>query len=147
MAIFKIQRTPAHTIIAHLSEIEGGVRLNQVQAEKGSLPVWEDLQGAVFPDRQAVRQTLIARMRAIARGEPQLTLLDRILLSTSAYHAWRRTAESVDPAILARIDPEDIPDEQAEKMPDGRLRIYVEYQHRILAEMFIPPDEWRWRDH
>ena len=111
------------------------------------MPVWEDLEGAWFPERRALVNALRSRSRAMARGEPQLTGMDRILIAPSAYYRWSEMALAAARGLPAECDPSQIPDERCEHMPDGRLRIFVEVQGVVLAEMMVTPEEWSWRDH
>lgn len=76
-------------------------------------------------------------------GEPQLATLDRVLLSCDAVESWQRVIESV--RLPVGTDPDSIPDEVAERMPDGSLRISCDLPTGTV-EIFVPPDQWRWRD-
>lgn len=144
MTAIHIRRAPHHACVAHVHVSPEGVTLIRVTPDIGPIPEWADLAAHQFPDIQALRRALIARMRAMARGEPQRTTLDRVLMSARVYQRWMEITESAD---LDGIDPESVPDETARPLPDGRLRIEAAIPGRAPVRLDIPADEWRWRDH
>lgn len=72
--------------------------------------------------------------------------LDKILLSERAVVEWQKVAYA-KALKLARmgVDPRTIPDEEAEILQDGSLRIYVELPTGETADMIVPPQEWALR--
>lgn len=70
--------------------------------------------------------------------------IDDILLSARAAYQWLATAALVAPAT-GGIAAEDIPDESAEFLPDGRLRIFCQMADgRLLAETIVEASDWKW---
>lgn len=67
-------------------------------------------------------------------------VLDRVDLTPAAVSAWHQMVQRVVALPLKVVDPREIPDEQAEVMEDGSLRLFV----RGLVSMTIPPEHWRW---
>ena len=64
--------------------------------------------------------------------------IDDILLSERAVTQWLATA-------AGGIAAEDIPDESAELLPDGRLRIFCQMADgRLLAETIVDASDWKW---
>ncbi|MBK5965751.1 hypothetical protein CCR95_17105 [Thiocystis minor] len=64
--------------------------------------------------------------------------IDDILLSERAAYQWLATA-------AGGIAAEDIPDESAELLPDGRLRIFCQMADgRLLAETIVEASDWKW---
>jgi hypothetical protein len=141
-----VRRSPGHACVAHVRDHTDGVVLLRVTPDRGTVPFWSDLEGQAFPDRPSLRGALLARMRAQARGEPLLTTLDRVLLSRDAYAAWMRVATDAAPA-LSGLNPDDLPDETAEPLPDGTLRISVALPSGAAIVIVVPADQWAWRDH
>lgn len=144
MTAIQVRRAPHHACVAHVHASPEGVTLLRVTPDTGPIPAWADLAAHPFPDVRALRRALVARMRAMARGEPRRKKLDRVLITPDAYRRWMEMAETVDPT---GIDPESVPDETARPLPDGRLRIEVAIPGRAPVRLDIPADEWRWRDH
>lgn len=139
MSTILVRRAPDHAVVAHVSEDGLGVRLLRLTPDAGPVPEWTDLSGRAFPDRPSLRRAIVARMRALVRREPQATTLDRVLLSRAAYDAWMRVAAETQ--IPDGIDPDEIPDEQAQEMPDGSLRIFVSLPGRDV-ELIVAPGDW-----
>lgn len=74
--------------------------------------------------------------------------LESITITTEALRAWRGACRSVVRALPGEIEPEEIPNEQAEVLADGRLRVSVPHprlRRRVLAAMVLPPEHWTWR--
>jgi hypothetical protein len=75
-----------------------------------------------------------------------MNLLDNILLSTRVYLEWMdRVGSAADALRSCGLSPEDIPDETAEVMPDGSLRIFVPLPGRPPLELLVPSGEWAWK--
>lgn len=72
--------------------------------------------------------------------------LENLLLSENAVNEWYMYA-AAEAVRLARegIDPSSIPDEEAEILPDGSLRIFVKISFDKELSMVVPPGEWAWR--
>lgn len=147
MPTFLVRRSPGHAIVAHVREDETGCTLLRVTPDHGQMPFWADLTDLPHPDRAVLRRALLARMRAIARGEPERTTLDRVLIAPAAYDAWMARARAAANALPAGIDPDSIPDEAATPQPDGSLRISVAIPGGEIVSMDIPPEQWARRDH
>lgn len=144
MTTLLIRRAPHHAVVAHVHHSPDGVTLLRVTPDTGPVPEWADLTGHPFPDVNALRRAIVSRMRAMAKGEPQRTTLDRVLLSPRAYQAWMDLVGATD---LAGVDPESVPDETAQPLPDGKLRIEAALPGRAPIRLDVPADEWRWQDH
>ena len=70
-------------------------------------------------------------------------LLDSVLLSHRAVERWHHTANAA--AIPPGVQPSDIPDEDAEILPSGELRIFVALSDgRRIAECDVPASDWTW---
>lgn len=71
-----------------------------------------------------------------------VTTIDRVMLSREAIAAWHRVAKAAAPLLRGIAD---VPDEDAEPLADGTLRIHVTHPVRgVLAEMLVPATEWAW---
>ncbi len=72
-------------------------------------------------------------------------VLDWVLLSPNAVNQWNKLCQEIvrDKEIS---DPYQIPDEKAEVMDDGRLRIYCELPGYGEVEMFVEKREWGWNN-
>jgi hypothetical protein len=67
--------------------------------------------------------------------------IDDILLSARAAYQWLALVAPVADGIAA----EAIPDESAEFLPDGRLRIFCQMADgRLLAETIVEASDWKW---
>lgn len=78
-----------------------------------------------------------------------MDILEQILISPAAlkrYSEWAaKTAFLLVPPFVKQ--EEDIGEEKAIPMPDGRLRISIEVRTSIglqTFEFFFEPDEWAW---
>lgn len=70
-------------------------------------------------------------------------LLDSIVLSPAAVLRWQQTASAA--SIPPAVHPSEIPDEDAEVLPDGSLRIFVELRDgERIAQADIPAPDWAW---
>lgn len=112
-----VRRAPGHSCVAHVRDTKEGVTLLRVTPDKGAAPFWADLEGETFPERRALRNALLSRMRADA-GD-----------------------------VTSKISVDDVPDETVEPQPDGALRISVALPAGESIEMTVPADQWKWRDH
>lgn len=74
-----------------------------------------------------------------------MDILDQILITPQAlqrYCEWAaKAAYLLAPPLIS--SPDEIGDEQAEALPDGRLRIFVRAGGQTL-EFFLQPGEWAW---
>ncbi len=68
--------------------------------------------------------------------------LRRLDLSVRAAKAWFEKSVVIAESLITKYKSSDIPDEQAEILPDGRLRIFLEIENKVIAEMFVPASEW-----
>lgn len=75
-----------------------------------------------------------------------MDILDRVSLTPAAVAAWQAFARRVAAALPAGLDPADIPDEQAEPLPTGELRVWVDVPGVGTVEMRLPASEWAWAD-
>ena len=73
-------------------------------------------------------------------------VLNQVLLTQAAVDAWQNVAINAGMACLALgIAPATLPDEKAEALPDGRLRIHITTPDGELSvELFIPAEQWSW---
>lgn len=72
-----------------------------------------------------------------------MNLLDAILVSPRTLTRWASTANAVTAHLM--IHPDEIGDEDAEILPDGKLRIFCDsIDGERVAEMDVPADEWEW---
>ncbi len=67
--------------------------------------------------------------------------LDDLLLAPSVVMDWHAACER-EMEKLEGFDPSTIPDEQAEILDDGRLRVFVEMDGDVLMERVYPPGSW-----
>jgi len=73
----------------------------------------------------------------------QPNTLDSILLSPRAVRLWQQTATAA--TIPPGITPSEIPDEDADVLPDGTLRIFVALSDgQRIAQVDIPAPDWAW---
>jgi hypothetical protein len=73
-----------------------------------------------------------------------MTTLDRIVITEAALTAWHRIAMQMARTLAQDgYSLDDIPDEDAEVLVDGRLRIFV--PGIAGATLIIAPTEWAWR--
>lgn len=145
MTSFLVRRSPSHAVVAHVRETVEGVTLLRVTPDTGPMPVWEDQEGLTYPDRRTLRRALLSRLRAVAIGAPPLNTLDRVLLSRESHDAWMRLARDIARQMPAAPDPDTIPDEDAQPLPDGTLRIFVPGIEG--AELIVPAGQWALRTH
>jgi hypothetical protein len=74
--------------------------------------------------------------------------LDSVTVSIAALQAWREACREAASVLSGDIDRESIPDERAELLPGGGLRVFVPHptrRHRVLAAIVVPADHWTWR--
>lgn len=74
------------------------------------------------------------------RNENEEKMLEKIVLSQAAVIAWVK--RSVEIARNLEETAEEVPDEEAEELPDGSLRIFV--PGIPGAELVVPKTEWAW---
>ena len=73
--------------------------------------------------------------------------LDMLLLAPWVVADW--IAHARQGAAKARklgIKPSEIPDEEAEIMKDGSLRMFVQVGEHVLLERTYPPGSWAWKE-
>lgn len=68
-------------------------------------------------------------------------VLDNVMISAAVYAQWAEVARAFAKDIPRGTE---VPDEQAEVLPSGELRIYVEAAGR-KASLVVPASEWAWR--
>ena len=68
-------------------------------------------------------------------------MLDDVYLSSWAVQHWVKTAIA---QVEGKIDPRLIPDEDAEVLPNGDLRLFIDYEGTRIAQADIPPSHWRY---
>lgn len=74
--------------------------------------------------------------------------LDNLLLSPEVVVAWTEVARGVVAALALagqRIDPSQIPDEQARVEDDGSLTIFCEILGIGELSLKVPAGAWGWR--
>ena len=73
-------------------------------------------------------------------------LLDSVVLTPTVVAAWGEVCQATAALGQSRgIEASSIPDEQAEVLPSGELRIFVGHPaHGVLCELIIPVGEWSW---
>jgi hypothetical protein len=68
------------------------------------------------------------------------------MLSEAAYHRWHQVAAPAAAQAVARgVPADDIPDECATALPDGRLEIWVEVPTVGRVSLVLGPEDWAWR--
>jgi len=77
-------------------------------------------------------------------------VLNQVLIPQYFKYIWERAgrealADPKHPLQRLKKTPGGIPHEQAEALPDGRLRIHITLPDgTVLVERFLPPGQWRW---
>jgi len=73
-----------------------------------------------------------------------MSTLDSVLLTPAAVEAWHQAARTAAQLLPAGID---IPDEDAEVLRSGELRVHVTHPDLgCLIELVIPATDWAWRE-
>ncbi len=75
-------------------------------------------------------------------------VLHAVVLTPRAAAAWTRAAhDAVRSGRMGVVSVEEIPDEQAEVLSSGCLRIFVEHSVAgVLCELVLPASEWSWME-
>jgi len=74
--------------------------------------------------------------------------ISSVTITLEAMIAWHRACLAAVRALPAEIATEAIPDEEAELLGNGALRVFVrhpERKHRVIAAIVVPADHWTWR--
>ena len=102
------------------------------------------LMNEIYSDIEALEWNL----SRFWRHEP-LELMDLTYMTAPAIERWERMqyhwAQMFTSKMKSVSEVAEIPEEQMEVMPDGRLRIFTEFRGQAV-EMFVEANEWRWRN-
>lgn len=76
-------------------------------------------------------------------------VLAQVLISPAVYNTWMKKAQETVLQLMQKqkLNPSSIPDEEAEALEDGQLRLHVTLADgTVLAELYVPAEHWRWME-